>query len=289
MSWLQRNRIRLLVAGLFLLAFLLFQANLRGPREQSWFDRLLVTVSAPIQNVVVWAVDGCVELWHDYIWLVTVEEDNDRLRREVAELERRLARQLEIRAENERLRSLVNMVERLPDREMVAARVVGLSTSPATQMVRIGAGADQDVAMGDAVLAGTGLVGRVSGVTAGYAEVQLLIDPRAAVDAVVRRSRARGIVRGQGVEDRCLVDHLVRTADVREDDLMVTSGIGGIYPPGLPVGRVVSVSSPPAGVFRKAELEPVVDFAVLEEVLVLLQRESPAPAPGANREWEPSR
>jgi len=280
MTWFQRNRGRMLVAGLFLLAFGLFQARLKATSERSWFDRTLVAVSAPVQDAVVWLVDGSVETWREYVWLVGVEQDNARLRTRVAELERQLSGQAELRAENERLRGLVGMAQRLHGRKLVAAKVIGLGTSPATQVVRIDVGADDGVAAGDVVLAGTGLVGRVSGATGSYAEVQLLIDPRSAVDVVDRRSRARGMVRGQGAGVPCLVDHLVRTADVIEGDELVTSGIGGLFPSGLPVGRVVSVTSPKVGVFRSAELSPRVDFSVLEELLVVKLSKADEPAPG---------
>lgn len=279
MTWFQRNRGRMLVAGLFLLAFGLLQARLKATHERSWFDRALVTISAPVQEAVVWLVDGSVDLWTDYVWLVGVEQDNERLRRRVGELQRRLSGLSELRAENERLRGLVGMAGSLPGRSMVAAEVIALGTSPATQVVRIDVGQDDGVASGDVVLAGTGLVGRVSDATGAYADVQLLIDPRSAVDVVDRRSRARGMVRGQGAGAACLVDHLVRTADVVEGDELVTSGIGGLFPAGLAVGVVTEVTSPKVGVFRSAELDPRVDFSILEEVLVIRLSEPDAAGP----------
>jgi len=266
MTWFQRNRGRLLVAGLFLLAFLLFQARLKATAERSWFDRVLVTISAPVQNAVVRVVDGSVELWSDYVWLVGVEEENDRLRTRISDLERQLSGQSELRAENDRLRVLVGMAHRLPGRSMIASKVIALGTSPATQVVRVDVGEDEGVTAGDVVLAG---IGRVVGTTGSYADVQLLIDPRSAVDVVDRRSRARGMVRGQGAGAPCLVDHLVRTADVVEGDELVTSGIGGLFPAGLPVGKLTEVTSPKVGVFRSATMSPQVDFSVLEEVLVI--------------------
>ncbi len=273
MSWFHRNRMRVLVAGLFLSSFLLFQARVTGPHEQTWFDRALVFISAPVQKAVVWLLDGTVGLWTDYVWLVGVERDNERLRYRIEELERRLARQAEYEAENLRLRELVSMAGRLPGQRLVAARVVGLGTSPAAQVIRIDAGSDDGLEVGDAVMSGAGLVGRVSGVVGDYAQVQLVIDGRSAVDVVVQRTRSRGIVRGQGVDELCMLDHLVRTADVKKGDQVVTSGIGGLYPAGLTVGTVISVTSPQVGVFRKAEIEPAVDFEVLEEVLVVLKQD----------------
>ena len=277
MTWFARNRSRLLVAGLFLFAFVLFQARLRSPHEQSWFDRSLVTITAPLQMAVVWLVDGSIELWDDYLWLVSVEQDNETQRVRLLELEREKAGWRECEAENSRLRALVKMAERMPEHGLVAARVIGLGTSPASQVIRISAGSDEGIGQGDAVLGGAGLVGRVTGVSAGAAEVQLLTDVRAAVDVILQRSRSHGILRGQGQNERCLLDHLVRVADVVEGDSVVTSGIGGSVPPGLPVGTIASVTAPRVGVFRKAEIAPAVDFDLIEEVLVITR---PARQPG---------
>jgi rod shape-determining protein MreC len=272
MTWFARNRSRLLVAGLFLFAFVLFQARLRSPHEQSWFDRSLVTITAPLQAAVVWLVDGSVELWDEYLWLVSVEQDNESQRVRLAELEREMAGWRACDAENRRLRALVKMAARMPEHSLVAARVIGLGTSPASHVIRIGVGSDDGIGQGDAVLGGAGLVGRVTGVTAGAAEVQLLTDVRSAVDVISQRSRAHGILRGQGQNERCLLDHLVRTADVAEGDVVVSSGIGGTVPPGLPVGTIASVTAPRVGVFRKAEIAPTVDFDLLEEVLVITRK-----------------
>jgi rod shape-determining protein MreC len=99
--------------------------------------------------------------------------------------------------------------------------------------------------------------------------VILLVDSRSAVDALVLSSRARGIVRGRGGDLGLMVDHLVRTAEIQPGDVMVTSGLGGVFPGGLSLGEVASVTAPRAGVFREAELRPAVDFGELEEVLVV--------------------
>jgi hypothetical protein len=93
---------------------------------------------------------------------------------------------------------------------------------------------------------------------------------------ISQRSRARGIVRGRGEDEVCSVDHLVRTADVQVGDVMVTSGVGGALPPGLRVGTVVIATAPNVGVFREAELEPVVEFESLEEVLIVTTRPEPS-------------
>ncbi len=272
MKWLARNGSKLFVLGLFILAFLIYQANSKGVREQNWLDKSLLFVTAPAQRAFVWLIDEAGTIWNDYVWLLGVADENKKLKQRIDELESKLVEYDETSAENKRLRALMGMSSKLRGYSMQAGRVIALSTSPSSQVVRIDIGSLDGVGEGDAVLSGSSLVGRVTGVTGGYAEVQLIIDARSSVDALDQRSRARGMVRGQGVDDTCLVDHVVRTADIKEGDRMVTSGIGGAFPPGLLVGTVVSVTSPKVGVFRKVLMTPVTDFSTVEEVLVVKNR-----------------
>jgi rod shape-determining protein MreC len=271
-----RNRRWLAALGLSLFALLLLVAQLRAPHEQNWVDRVVLWLTSPLQKAVTWSLEGGASLWRSYVWLVDVEEENARLRAELTGLRTALTDQRTLQAENQRLRELTSMRSQLGALPVVGARVIGLGTSPVARVVHIDAGSGQGVQVGDAVVAGGGLVGRISGVSGGWAEVLLLVDSRAAVDVVVERSRARGIVRGRGELGGLDVDHLVRTADVLVGDEMVTSGLGGTYPSGLRVGTVLSVTSPKVGVFRDAQLAPAVDFARLEELLVV---RAPAPRP----------
>jgi len=199
------------------------------------------------------------------------------LKKQLDQAKRGNARLAELETENQRLRALVNMQQVLGQEKIIAARVIGVNTSPVARTIRVNVGSSAGVKIGDAVVSGVGLVGRVSTVVTGYAIVRLIVDGSSAVDAVIRRSRARGIVRGQGEDEACSLDYLVRTADVEVGDEVVTSGIGGVFSAGLKVGRIASVTSPSVGPFREAVLQPEVDFQTLEEVLVVTSNDE-APA-----------
>jgi rod shape-determining protein MreC len=99
--------------------------------------------------------------------------------------------------------------------------------------------------------------------------VLLLVDRNSAVDALVQRSRARGIIKGGG-EEQCTFEYLLRKDDVKVDDIIISSGLDGVYPKGLSIGRVTHVDRPPAGVFQHVTVSPFVDFEKLEEVVVIL-------------------
>jgi rod shape-determining protein MreC len=268
-SWFQRNRLQVSVIGILAFSFLIFVAHMKDVRSQSWLDRSLLWITAPIQHAVVWTIEGVADLWTNYVYLVGVREENQRLVTRQEELERKLSRMAELEAENNRLTELLGKKLELPDADVVPARVVAVGTSTVVRSIRIDVGGSDRVKVGDPVIAGAGLVGRISGTTAGYAEVQLIVDGRSAVGVLIQRSRERAILRGRGEDKVCSLDYLVRTADVQQGDQVVTSGIGGTYPSGLLVGTVTRVTAPRVGVFREADLEPSVAFQSLEEVLVI--------------------
>ena len=274
MSWFQRNRIRIFFATLLLFLFLIFISRMKEPRNINWLDRTLIWITAPLQHAVVWVFDGIAGIFGEYVFLVGVYEENQNLKGQVGQLQRELAAMAEMKAENLRLRELVNMREPLREARMLAARVVGVGTSPFSRIIRIDVGSADGVKESDAVVAGSGLVGRVSGTTGGYSQVRLLVDGQSAVAVVDQRSRAQAIVKCQSEDDLCSLQHLVRTADVEVGDRVVTSGVGGAYPPGLLVGKISRVTSPSVGVFRQAELVPAVEFQTLEVVLVVTSPEA---------------
>jgi rod shape-determining protein MreC len=121
------------------------------------------------------------------------------------------------------------------------------------------------------VISDQGLVGLVRATSRNAAKAMLLLDPQSAVDGTVQRSRERGIVRGRGGEE-LEFEFVAREADVVPGDIVITSGLDGVYPKGLRIGRVTSVSDPGAGLLQTATVEPAVDFTRLEQIFVILRR-----------------
>jgi len=109
-------------------------------------------------------------------------------------------------------------------------------------------------------------------VSPNYAKVLLIIDQNSAVDSLVQRSREKGILKGLSTE-LCKLDYVVKTSDIAQGDLVVTSGMGRVFPKGLPVGKVLEVSNIPWKLFKDIHVRPMVDFTKLEEVLVILKED----------------
>ncbi len=269
MIWIQKYRIRLMFLVIFLFFMGNFFAHMHEPMRMSWFDRALLALASPVQSGVIRLFDGLTGTWRKYFYLVEAREENQKLKEQVDGLNLSLAKVAEVIAENQRLRELVHMKETLEQGQMLAARVIAVGTSSVSRTVRVNVGKRDGVKLGDAVISGAGLAGRIAAATDHYSEVQLVVDARSAVDVVIQRSRTVGIVRGQGEDDYCNIQHLMRTADVEPGDRVVTSGIGGALPRGILVGTITKVTSPNVGMFRGAEMDPAVKFQSLEEVLVV--------------------
>ena len=240
-------------------------------------DSVLIWLSTPVQSAVVWVIDGVGDVWNGYFYLVGVQDENSTLRKENRRLKQEVQRFHEIRIQNQRLQKLVRLRSRIQHQNVVTARIVGVGTSAVARTIRIDVGSNDGIKTGNTVISEDGLVGQVSAVVSGYCEVRLIVDGGNAVDVVVQRTRVRGIMRGQGKDEECILDYVFRATEVDVDDKVVTSGLGGAYPPGLPVGVISRVTSPKVGVFREVEVRPHVEFESLEEVLVLAKPDMEIP------------
>lgn len=197
----------------------------------------------------------------------------DALAKEVARTREENARLAGILQENARLRAMVGFAAAHPRLDLVPAKVVGADITPWFRVLTLTVNAGSPrVAVGQAVVSSAGVVGTVREVAGGVVQVTLAVDPRSSIDVVVQRNRARGVVQGLGHPNDYLsrVAYLLRRDEVREGDLLVTSGIGGKFPPDLVVGRISKMAPAKQGLFQEALAEPAVDFGRLEEVFIIV-------------------
>jgi rod shape-determining protein MreC len=155
----------------------------------------------------------------------------------------------------------------------IAAEIIAAGASPDFRTLTIDKGTGDGVGADMAVIAPAGVVGRVVMPSRRAAKVQLLIDRNAAAGALVERSRAAGLVTGTG-DERLNMEYVSEVADVMVGDLVVTSGIDGIYPKGYVIGRIESMEKG-GGTYKRITVKPAVDFTSLEDALVVL---TPTPA-----------
>jgi rod shape-determining protein MreC len=224
---------------------------------------------------------GLAHLWGDYVGLVDARRDQDRLRAENGRLRFENRRLAAIAHENARLRSLLGFRDRQQRKhELLPARVIAKDTSPFFRVIKIALDAGEHgprLRVGQPVVSTRGVVGQVSRVHDGFADVLLVADGRSAVDVVIQRNRARGILKGLGASDEydCRIEYLLRTDEVARGDVVVTSGMDGRYPKDLKVGTVSQVSRREYGLYQQVKVEPAVDFSRLEEALIIVEAEDP--------------
>jgi rod shape-determining protein MreC len=262
--WIRyRKYSRLLVVLLASFALLAYQ---QARPEGQWLGEGIAVVAAPIQTAFARVHRAATGVWTTYLEWKGLRTDAERLRAEVAALRLRQLRQDELEAENGRLRTLLALRERLPV-ATVGAEVVAREWNGFTRALTINRGRSDGLERLAPVIVTAGVVGRVMELRRGSAVVQLLTDPASSIGGLVSRTRAQGLVEGVA-GGRMRLKLQAREEGVTVGDLVYTSGIGGVFPKGLPLGRIVRVH-PPTGLFRIAEIEPAVDVTTVEEVLVL--------------------
>jgi rod shape-determining protein MreC len=266
----KKYRLSLIAGGVFLGALAVYSFHLKHKEQAGPFEKTILTLTAPLIGVFSQANTAVGSAWSSYLDLVGVRQENKQLRESIKQLNARLLDSQEAVQANERLKRLLELKSSQQSPSLVAS-VIGEDGAPWFKTIVIDRGAVDGLQEGMPVLAASGAVGQLVKVAASSSRVLLLTDHASALAAMVQRSRARGVVKGKG-NGRCALEFTMREEDVKVGDAVVTSGIGRIFPKGLPVGEVTMVKKGEYGIFQTIEVRPYVNISRLEEVLVLLQR-----------------
>jgi rod shape-determining protein MreC len=260
-----------LVFGLVLVVqALLLSSQVTTEGGHSALRALLIGLFSPIQRGADAALGAFSSMWYGYVDLRGVREENGRLKEDVARLEQALWMERDLIASYRRLSSVLEFAERIPGNPIVA-EVVGLDASAWFRTITVNRGTAHGVALNAPVIAAGGLVGRVISIGSDVAQIQLLTDRDCSVGALLARTRARGVVAGSGEQASptgLTLNYVSNLEDVVEGDLIVTSGMDGIYPKGIAIGRVGSVRNGPR-LFKLVNVEPAANLDRLEEVFIL--------------------
>ena len=264
-----RRRTGYLFAAVLVGHVVLISAQVNTQRGVPMLEAATVGVFAEVQRAAAATIDAARASWDAYVGLREVQRENERLDREIAALQVRLQEQRAVAQQVQGLERLLALRERMP-LVTEAATIIAGAASPDFRTLTIDKGTGDGVELDMAVIAPSGVVGRVIRPTGRAAMVQLLIDRNAAAGALIERSRVQGVVVGTG-EGWLRFDYVPGTASVEPGDLVVTSGIDGIYPKGFILGQIESVERRGDG-FGAITLRPAVDFSTLESVLVVTGR-----------------
>ncbi|MCW8125194.1 rod shape-determining protein MreC [Microbulbifer halophilus] len=182
-------------------------------------------------------------------------EENGRLKRQVLLLEQRSQLLAALKAENTQLKELMNSADAVDERVLVA-QIIGVSPDPLEHVLVIDKGRDDGVGLGTPIMDASGLLGQVIEAGDSASRVLLITDASHAIPVQVLRNSVRAVAEGTGDLYRLKLRHLANTSDIREGDLLLSSGLGGRFPDGYPVGEVISVQRDPGRAFVEAEVQP---------------------------------
>lgn len=268
-DFFKKYSLPLLVGIALLSALMIYSLNLPRARHGNQVERRVGEALAPVQQQASRSGSFLGRFWHNYIALVQVRQENDRLKTEIKQLNSTLVTASEAMRENDRLVRLLELRKTVKE-PTVAASVIGEDVTPWFRSLTIDRGTVDGIAEGMPVLAADGVVGQTIKVTAHSSRVLLLTDHASSIAAMIQRSRARGVIKGRG-DNLCSLEFAMRGEDVQVGDQVVSSGIGGIFSKGLPIGEVTMVKKGEYGIFQTVTIRPYVNSAHLEELLVVLR------------------
>jgi len=255
-----------LLGSLVAACLLLLTLQMRG--HGSMARDVFAVVTTPIQTGLAKASRATFGLWATYLDWKNVRAENRRLREEVQELRVQGLRVVETDDENRRLRRLLALQEHVP-LTTLSGEIIAREWGGWIRSLTVNRGRGDNVPRLTAVISPNGLVGRVVDVRPGVSIVQVLTDPTSTVGAHVLRTRTPGIVEGDP-RGTLRFKFMARDgASIQGGDVLVTAGQGGLFPRGIPIGTVRSIDNRGAALFHYAELTPAVDFARVDEVLLV--------------------
>ena len=251
---------------------LLVSAQVNSKSGVPVIEQVTFGIFSEVQRGLSGGFSGVRSAWSGYVGLRHLKVENDALKRDLASAQVAIQEQRALADRTRGLEKLLDLREHLT-LNTVAAEIIGAAATPDFRTLTIDKGTRDGVKADMSVIAPAGIVGRLVVPSLRSAKVQLLIDRNAAAGAIIERTRAQGVVVGGG-DDRLRLEYMSEVFDVVVGDVVVTSGIDGIYPKGFVIGRIESVER--AGTaYKRITIKPAVDFSSLEEVLVVV---TPTPA-----------
>lgn len=270
MGWVNAKRLFFLVV---LVAFTLaaIRLTMPDPARLTPLSSKFRDVLAPVQSGLTWFSRQARYVVSLPVSMYSAVERNQTLEQEVERLQSEIIRLNEYKAENQRLTDLLNYKQvMLQQYDLLAASVIARDPGNWFATVTLNRGSRDGVLENMTVLTPKGLVGRVIKVTNTNCEVLLITDPRSGVGSLIQETRTPGIVEGTvGGSGRARIIHIPNDTQVAEGQVVVTSGLGSIFPKGIPVGSIASVTAESAGLFKSADIRIFAAMNQLEEVFIV--------------------
>ena len=271
------GRKRRIFVAVLLIVGALFLARITPPEREniSFPERIVRDIFAPFQSAATGLFDWIGNLPLYFGGINAVIAENEELKNEIVSLREQVANLASAYTENVRMKELLGIADEMSAWEPVSAKVISRSSDTWYNSITISGGENKGFKKDMAVITSNGLVGRIDSVSKYTSEVLLLLDTNCSVSAMIQESNTFGIVEAQDDSDQVLqMIHIPYDTYVEEGQVIITSGLGGIFPAGLRIGYIVGVASDAGGLMQKATVMPYTDFERLSDVLVLTKANS---------------
>jgi rod shape-determining protein MreC len=272
MFFLRKYKTIIFIAALLVVALSMIFYNLKYGTDKSFLRKIVLEAIAPVQKALSFSIASVKDDWSRYIFLVGIVEENKKLKKEIEELKAVLISYQESYQEAQRLRKLLSLSDDYKY-QFISARVIGREQAALSRVILINKGSSDGLKTGMPVVAPPGLIGRLVDVSWHVSRVLLFIDENSNIDAIVQRNRTQGIISGAG-SSGLIFKYISKTQDVKEGDVIVSAGMGGVFPKGMLIGQVIHVDKQDASLFLKINVAPFADFSKLEEILILSSDET---------------
>ena len=264
----QRKHFIGFLASILIFSLVLMTVNVRYEKSNLFFESIVVWFFSPIQNLLTSTTSYVSDAFDHYFFLVGTSKENDRLLLKVNLLSKKNNELIERNKLLERSDNLIEFLDK-DERPFVIAKVIGYDATQWSKVIFINRGTNHKVQKNSSVMNNAGVIGHVIHSSPNSSKVLLITDSRSAVDSLFQETRESGITVGTG-ENICEMKFVPISAKINLGDKVISSGLGGVFPKGLVVGRVVDIVKQSQELFQAIMVEPSADLSNIEEVIVLL-------------------
>lgn len=267
------KKVKIILGFIFLVYFgiYIFSLTFSKKPQATGHERIIVAIASPLQHLVAFSYENISSVFSHYFFLIGAAKENEELKVQKEELLQKLIHDRELEQENERLRTLMQLPLQTKYQAIYADRIA-FGSNEFERTIRINKGSKEGVAVGMPVVNSQGIVGQIGEIFPSYSNVLLLTDKSNAVDVIIQRTRARGVLRGF-TQHQLSFEFLSVDEDLQVGDVVISSGLDGIYPEGIIIGSVSALSKQGRRLFLTATVDPYVNFSKVEEVRVMASKD----------------
>ena len=260
----------LFIITILLVVGMIFSMN--RSYETTATDNVIIKITMPVQKFFAGIAENVRGFFSHFGDTASLKEENEKLKADIKQLESQNQRNQIYKEENERLRGMLDLKDTYKDFNLVAANVTGRDSSTWFLSLTIDKGTDDGLKMADTVITSDGLVGHITDIGNNWAMVTTILDSQSTVSVMVERTEDFATVDGDidlSAKGLCKMTYISKDSTITVGDMVKTSGLGGVYPKGINVGKVTKIHPENKGVSQYAEVEPSVDFNKVYEVFVI--------------------